>query len=302
MAALMAAFLPVAMMVLMLALGLRLAPREIFAALRAPRALGAGLALQLIALPALAFGLARVFGLSAPLAAGLMLVAASPGGVSSNYITHLARGSVALSVTMTLLTSLLAPLSLPLVLGLSGAAAPESGALWRISLGMSAVALAPLALGMAAGHLAPGFAARTSRLLDPLARLLFALMVGATFVQNWGAMRAGFASAGPAVLALAVLAPALALGVGRALSLGAAAGRTIAIEISLQNVAITIFVAGKLLGAPALAIPGLIYAVVMNIVALGFILSAPPRAPAPGSAPMPPPMPAPAPAPARAPR
>lgn len=287
MAALMAAFLPVAMMVLMLALGLRLAPGALVAAVRTPRALGAGLALQLVALPVLAFCLARGFGLSAPLSAGLMLVAASPGGVSSNYITHLARGSVALSVTMTLVTSLLAPLSLPLVLALSGVAAPHSAALWRISLGMSAVALAPLALGMAVGRFAPALAARASRLLDPLARGLFALMVGATFVQNWGAMRAGFAGAGPAVIALAVLAPAMALGAARALRLGAAAGRTIAIEISLQNVAITIFVAGKLLGAPELAIPGLIYAVMMNIVALGFILSAPAPEPAPEPDPAP---------------
>lgn len=137
MTSLISVFLPAAMMVLMASLGLRLHPRELVATLRRPRALGAGLAVQMIGLPLAAFGIAHLFGLSAGLAAGLMLVAASPGGVSSNYITHLARGRVALSVAMTLTTSLAAPVTLPLVLALCGIATPSPTALLRISFSMT---------------------------------------------------------------------------------------------------------------------------------------------------------------------
>lgn len=283
MTALLSAFLPLAMMVMMLALGLRLRPGQIWAAWRAPRALIAGLGLQLVVLPVLALGIGWALALPAPLRAGMVLLAAAPGGVSSNYISHLARGVVALSVSMTLISSLAAPLSLPVVLALAGVEVPAGAAgLWRISLGMSAVALLPMALGMLARQRAPNWAARAGRLLDQLAKAMFALMVLATFAQNWAAMRAGFAQAGAAVSLLALCAPISALVTGRALRLGPAAARTILLETSLQNVAITLFVAGPLLGRPDLAIPGLIYAVEMNIVALAVILWA--RRGAPGRA------------------
>ncbi|MDF1618936.1 bile acid:sodium symporter family protein [Pseudothioclava nitratireducens] len=264
-------FLPAAMMVLMLALGLRLRPSELGRAFRNLRAYGTGLAVQLIGLPLLAFGIAKALDLSAPLTLGLMLVAASPGGVTSNYVALLARGSVGLSVAMTLTTSLIAPLSLPLVLVTAGVAAPDPAQLWKISMGMTTVALVPLLIGIALCWLWPLGAERARRLLDPLAKALFALMVLATFAQNWGAMREAFAEAGLAVTLLAIGAPLLALGAGRGAGLSLPQIRTVMTEASLQNVAITIFVATQLLGMPALAIPGLIYAVLMNVVALALI-------------------------------
>lgn len=261
-------FLPIAMMVLMLSLGLRLRPGDAAATLRRPRALVIGLAVQLVGLPLMAFVVAAGFGLAPALFAGLMLVAASPGGVTSNYAALLARGSVGLSVTMTLVTSLAAPVTLPAVLLFAGIAAPVAGGLWRISLGMTAVALVPLLIGMLAAWIAPAVMARVSRWLDPLARVLFLAIVLATFWQNWGAMGAAFAGVGAAVTVFAVLAPALAFVAAWLIRLTPAEGRTVMIEATMQNVAITIFVANSLLGAADLAIPGLIYAVEMNIVAL----------------------------------
>ncbi|WBL32796.1 bile acid:sodium symporter [Sinirhodobacter sp. HNIBRBA609] len=271
MTAILAAFLPVAMMILMFSLGLRLALRDITGALRGSPAYGAGLALQVLGLPLLAFAIGSLFGLSPMLMAGLMLVAASPGGVTSNYATHLARGKVGLSVAMTLSTSLLAPITLPLVLVAAGVTAPQPAGLLKISLGMSAVAIVPMLLGMALAHFAPRMVAKMVRVVDPLAKLLFVLMVLATFAQNWGAMQRAFAETGMAVVTLAVIAPMLAFVAGRGLRLEAAATRTIMTEVSLQNVAITIFVAGALLKSPELSIPGLIYAVVMNLVVLVLI-------------------------------
>lgn len=267
-------FLPMAMMVLMLSLGLRLAPHEAVGSLRRPRALLTGLVVQLVGLPLIAFGVARGFGLAPALAAGLMLVAASPGGVTSNYAALLARGSVGLSVTMTLVTSLAAPITLPLVLLVTAVVVPDAAGLWKISLAMTAVALVPLLLGMAAARLMPGPMAWVSRRLDPVARLLFLAIVLATFWQNWGAMGSAFAEIGGAVTVFALLAPALAFAASRLGALAPAEGRTVMIEATMQNVAITLFVASVLLGESGLAIPGLIYAVEMNIVALLVIAGA----------------------------
>lgn len=262
------AFLPVAMMVLMLSLGLRLDPAEAVRAVRRPRALMLGLVVQVIGLPVMALAIGRGLELAPALSAGLMLVAASPGGVTSNYATMLARGSVGLSVAMTLVTSLLAPITLPLVLLIAAIQVPDTVGLWKISAAMAAVALVPILLGMLAAWLVPTRAARVSRRLDPLARLLFLAIVLATFWQNWDAMGGSFGQVGGAVTLFAVLAPVTALAAGRAAGIGATDQRTIMVEATMQNVAITIFVASVLMDAPALAIPGLIYAVEMNLVAL----------------------------------
>lgn len=268
MSELVSAFLPIAMMVLMLSLGLRLPPSEAVRTLRHPRALAAGLAVQIIGLPLIAFAIGRGFGLAPALAAGLMLVAASPGGVTSNYAALLARGSVGLSVTMTLVTSLAAPITLPLVLLIASVSVPGAAGLWKISLAMTAVALVPLVAGMIAAWLAPRAMSLVSRRLDPLARLLFVAIVLATFWQNWGAMGTAFADVGLAVSLFAVIAPLLAFTVARLARLNIAEGRTVMMEATMQNVAITIFVASTLMGDAGLAIPGLIYAVEMNLVAL----------------------------------
>lgn len=261
-------FLPAAMMVLMLSLGLRLDPGEVSRALRHPRALATGLLVQVVGLPLIAFAVAVVFGLEGVLLAGLILVAASPGGVTSNYAALLARGSVGLSVSMTFVTSVAAPITLPLVLVAATAAVPEAGGLWKISLGMTGIALVPLLLGLAAARAFPRLSARAAKLLDPLAKLLFLAMVLATFAQNWSAMQGVFAGAGPAVTLFALLAPALAFAAAKLAGITPAERRTLMVEATMQNVAVTIFVASTLLDQPGLAVPGLIYAVEMNVVAL----------------------------------
>lgn len=271
MTAFLSVFLPVAMMILMLTLGLRLPPREIAAELRAPRALGLGLTAQLIGLPALALAIGRMLDLPAPIAAGLMLVAAAPGGVSSNYAARLAGGRIGLSVTMTAVTSLIAPVTLPVVLGLAGVSLPEGTGLWRISIAMTGVALVPMLAGMALARLAPRAAGWLAPRLDPLAKGLFLAIVVATFVQNRAAIGEIASGAGLAVAALALAGPALGLAIARAGRLGRAQARTIAIECTLQNVAIAIFVANALLQRPDLSAVGLLYALAMNVVVLALI-------------------------------
>lgn len=268
-----ASLLPIGMIILMLALGLRLAPDDLARTLREPRALATGLGVQLLGLPLIALALSHLTALEAATLTGMVLVAASPGGVTSNYAALLARGSVALSVSMTLVTSLAAPLTLPVVLALAGVDAPGPGGLWRISLGMTAVALVPLLIGIGIARMAPAVAAQVLRWLDPFSRVVFLAMVLGTFIQNWAVMRESFADVGLTVCLYAAVVPLLSWFAARTARLAAVEMRTIMIEASMQNVAITIFVASTLMDMPALAIPGLIYAVLMNVVALAVIVA-----------------------------
>lgn len=269
MAALMAKLLPIGLILLMFVVGLRLQPTKLKDVFRHPVALGVGLVVQMVALPLVALGLAMLFALPAPVTAGLMLIAVAPGGVTSNYIALLARADLALSASMTLVTTAMASVTIPLILNLTGVAQlPDGPALLRMSLIMAAVGVGPMLLGMGLAAWRRGFADGLLSWLDPLSRLVFLATVLAVFVQNWEAMQTQFAVAGPATVALNLAALGLAYGAARLSGLTLHQGRAIMVEASLQNVAVSLFVAGVLLKDPSLSIPALIYAVVMNVSAL----------------------------------
>lgn len=264
-----AALLPAGLALLMFAAGLRLQWRDLGTALRSPRALAFGLMVQVLGLPAAAYGLAQVFRLPPEMAAGLILTAAAPGGVTSNYISVLVRADIALSAAMTLCTTLLCSLTIPAVLLLAGTGIePGPGALGRISLSMAAVALLPLLAGLLLASAAPAWTDQLRRVLDPAARALFLAIVGVTVAQSWPAIAANFAAVGPACFMLNFFALGAAFAAGTIAGLSRAQRQAIMVEASLQNVAVTIFLAGSVLGKPALAVPGLVYVFAMNLSAL----------------------------------
>jgi BASS family bile acid:Na+ symporter len=262
------AFLPLGMIVLMFVLGLRLTPREIIAPLAMPRVLGLGLVIQMLGLPLLAWVIGRVAGLPPALFAGFMLAAAAPGGVTSNYIAYLVRADLALSVTMTVMTSLAISISLPLVLALAQARLPGTTGLGDIGLGMAQVTVLPIAAGMALRAARPEWAARLRTGAEPLGKTIFAILVLGTFVQNRAVMQEHFVELGAPVVMLNLGALVLGRGIPALAGVDAVSARAIMVETSLQNVAVTIFVASTLMGRPDLAVPGLLYAVVMNVTAL----------------------------------
>ena len=265
--------LPLGLAFLMFVVGLRLEARALSDCFARPWALLAGLSAQVVLLPALAAGLARLFALDAPLSAGLVVVAAAPGGITSNYAAALARADVALSTAMTLTTSLLAFLTLPLALRLTGVGVGASAGegLAAMSAATAAACAVPLAMGLATRSFAPGFAARAGRALDLAARLVFAAIVLATFWLNPAALIDHAFTVGPAVAALNVGGVAAAAAVAWGAGLSAPQRRAAMMETGLQNVAMALFVAGSAFGDGAAAIPALLYAVVMNVTALALI-------------------------------
>lgn len=275
MSEILAKFLPLGLMLLMLVVGLRLEPRGLGRVFVKPTRLFLGLAVQWLGLPILALLLAMLFDLSQVMTAGLVLIALAPGGVTSNYIAHLAHADLALSTAMTLVTTLFAGISIPLALALTGVATmPDGSGLLAISAKMSVVAIVPVLLGMTIGALWRGFSARLLSWLEPIARLVFAAMVLATFIQNWDAMWENLGSVGAAVVSLNVGALVVAWGVSDLAALPGTSRRAIMVEASLQNVAVALFLASHLLQEPTLSVPALIYAVVMNVTALAQIVLA----------------------------
>lgn len=269
--------LPLALAFIMLTLGLTLQPADFRAVLARPRALLLGLAGQMAMLPLLAWGVALGVGLEPVMAVGLLVLAACPGGVSSGLLTHLAAGNVALSITLTALSSMAAMLSLPLWLDLAlrhfqGSALTVELPLGQMVRSVFALTTLPVLLGMLLRAWQPR---RVQRLLPAAGRLatgLFLLIVLASF---WSQRQVLLEQFGRVALA-AVLLNAATLGGAWLLASRAGLARrdriAVATECGLQNAALGIFVAVELLRQPAISVPAVVYALWMNVGAIAFVL------------------------------
>ncbi len=276
--------LPAGLAFIMFSLGLGLRLDDFRRVVERPRAIAAGLVAQLLLLPAIAWGVATAFGLAPMAAAGLMMLAACPGGVTAGMVTHLARGETALSISLTALTSLLAFITVPLVAGAGLSHFAGTDAAVRLPIGPTAgalllVTLIPVAAGLAlAGR--GRIAAAGIRRIQRIATGVFVLIVVATFARHWPDMRAHLPSVGPAALALNVLTMAVGAALGSVVRLDGAGRVALAMECGMQNGALGITLAISVLDRPELATPSVIYALLMNASAFAVILvrrTRPPR-------------------------
>ena len=266
--------LPVALGVIMLGLGMGLTVDDFRRVGRYPRAVLVGLALQTLLLPWAAFALALGFGLRPELAVGLMLLAASPGGATANIYSHLARGDVALNITLTAINSLLCLLTLPLVLDLSlqyfmGAGQfvpPPVGKVIEVAV----IILMPVTAGMAVRHFAPAFADASARSLRLLSIAVLVLLVAVAVGQSWQALLASVATVGLACLLFNLAS--LGLGYAAPLALGLPRPQAIAIamEIGIHNGTLAIYIALAVLGNTVMAIPAAVYSLLMFFTAGAF--------------------------------
>lgn len=263
-------FLPLGLAFIMFAIGLALQPSAFRRLTGQWLALALGLAAQIVVLPLIAFALAIGLDLSPVLAAGLVVLAAAPGGVTSNFLTLLARGDTALSIVMTLVTSALAMVSVPLVVGAGlahflGANASIHMPFGRTVLSIVLITLVPLALGMALRARFPAPVRRIAPGARMLASLVFALIVVLAFWGQWQPIKLHWAEVGPAVIGLNAATMLVGFGIAALARLDTRASIAIAVECGLQNVALAIFVAVHVLGDERLMIPAVIYALVMNV-------------------------------------
>jgi BASS family bile acid:Na+ symporter len=210
------------------------------------------------------------------MAVGLVILGACPGGASSALITHLARGSAALSVTLTAITSVVALASMPIVVQLGlrhflGDATQLEFSIGRLIRGVFIITTVPVVLGMLLRAWRPAFTSRIQSNLGRVATALFVLIVIATFVSQRDALLANFATVGPAAASLNVAVMAAGIVLGLMFRLDRPDAIAIASECGLQNAALGIFVATTLLAAPQLAVPSVVYALIMNLGAFALI-------------------------------
>ena len=268
--------LPLALGFIMFALGLTLVVDDFRRLLTRPKAVLAGLVGQVLVVPAAAWGIALAWGLPAEMAVGLMILAACPGGVSSGLLTHLARGDTALSITLTAITSVAAVATVPFIVDLSLRHFMNSGAgiefpLASMVRGVFLLTTVPVVLGMGLRAWRPAFAMRVEVAAGRIATALFVLIVLATFFSQRQVLAENLGSLGPAT----VLLNLLVIGAGFGLAAGAGLDRrdriAVATECGLQNAGLGIFIASALLQSPAMTVPSVVYALVMNFGAIAFV-------------------------------
>ncbi|MEM1411890.1 MAG: bile acid:sodium symporter family protein [Pseudomonadota bacterium] len=267
--------LPLGLGFIMFGLGLDLTLDDFRRALQRPRALLLGLIAQVVLLPLTAFTLAKGLGLSPEAAVGLMVLAACPGGVTAGMVTHLARGETALSISLSALTSLLAFVSVPLIIGASLWAFMGQSASVRVPVGQLAgglvlVTLLPVSLGLwlrETERVTP----KTRDLVQRLAASVFALIVLYTFFVQWPSITAHLPTVGVACLLLNLITMGTGIALGALARIDTRGRIALAVECGMQNSALGITLALTLLSEPALAVPSVVYALLMNITAFALI-------------------------------
>ncbi len=274
-------FLPLALAFIMFSLGLALHLADFRQVLREPAHLLLGLCGQLLLVPLIALVLILIFQPPAVVALGLMILAASPGGASSGFLTHLARGHAALSLMLSAISSLLALLSFPLLLRWSGDWLAASGGLVvvlpeQLPIGklLSSVLLVmtlPILAGMGLRHFYPRRAAAWERAISRIAGGLFLLIVFGTFFAHRQTISENLLSVGQLTLLLNLLTMGVGYGLIRLVRGDRRSAIAVAMECGLQNAGLGIYVALGVLALPALAVPSVVYALVMNVGALALV-------------------------------
>ena len=262
-------FLPVALAVVMAGLGLHLTLADFRRVLAVPRAVAVALAVQVLLLPPVAFGLAKAFGLPGELALGLVLLAASPGGVTANLFSHLARGDVALNISLTAINSVLALLTLPLwtalalsvFLGTEGSVPPPT----RKIIEVAVLVVGPVALGMALRAWRPALAAAAEKPVRLLSSLLLGVLIVMAFVSEWDIVRLYAPVVGLACVLFNLASLLSGYFVARGVRLAEPQAIAIAFEIGIHNGTLAIFIAIEVLGRDAASIAPAIYALSMYL-------------------------------------
>ncbi|MGC4815036.1 bile acid:sodium symporter family protein [Micromonospora sp. DT228] len=268
--------LPIALGIIMLGLGLGLTSTDFRRVAQHPRAAVIALVCQVLVLPALCFGLVLAFDLAPELAVGMMLLAASPGGTTANLFSHLFGGHVALNITLTAVNSVLAVVTLPILVNLSAAYFLPDGRSIGLQfdkvLQVFAIVLVPVAIGMLIRARVPSAAERLNRPIRILSVVvLVAVIVGAVLGEREN-IADYFVSVGLAVLAFNLLSLAIGYGVPRLAGVDRSAATAAGFEIGIHNstLAITIALSPALLDSTQMAIPGAVYGIVMFFTAAAF--------------------------------
>ena len=272
--------LPLGLAFIMFTLGVGLTSADFARVGQRPLAFFIGALNQSILLPLVTFICVLAFGIRAEMAVGFMILAACPGGVTSNVISKLAKGDVALSVSLTAVISLASVVTVPLILGLSmgyfmGDAAPEID-ITKTAVTMFALTVVPVTLGLGARAIAPAAMTRAEPKLSAVATILFAVIVLAALAANWALFVENIVVIGPALLVLLAALTTIGFVVPRLLGRSVTEAKTISVETGVQNSTLGIAVAAIIVGGEggftAYALPSAVYGILMYLIILPVVL------------------------------
>ena len=268
--------LPLALAFIMFALGLGLTGNDFLRVLKQPKDFLVGLISQIILLPIIAFILVKIWPISSEIAIGVMIIAAAPGGVTSNILTSFAKGDVALSISLTAIISLLSVITVPFViitslnlLNLDNIVQDVS--LISMALSMFLIVTVPVIFGMSIRKFASNAAISFETTAKKISIFIFILVLIGAILAERNNVISYFAQAGLITLLLNVIMMFLAFYVAQFLGSGSAQKKCIAIECGLQNGTLAIFVATSLFGGGAYLIPAATYSLIMFVTSLIFV-------------------------------
>jgi BASS family bile acid:Na+ symporter len=269
-------FLPLALAFIMFALGLGLTGADFLRVLKQPKDFLVGAISQIILLPIIAFILIKIWPISPELAIGVMIIAAAPGGVTSNILTSFAKGDVALSISLTAIISLLSVITVPFIiitslniLDLNNVS--QNISLTNMALSMFLIVTLPVILGMIIKKILSNFALSFEPIAKKISIFLFVLVLIGAILAERNNVVAYFAQAGLITLVLNVIMMIVAFYVAQLLGSGVAQKKCIAIECGLQNGTLAIFVATTLFGGGVYLIPAATYSLIMFATSLIFV-------------------------------
>ena len=266
---------PICLVLIMLGLGLGLSLKDFTRVLRTPKDFFIGFFSQLLILPIVALGIALILDLSAPIAVGLMIIAAAPGGVTSNVLTKFADGDVALSISLTAIVSLISIISVPFVVINSaeflGVVVSKDISMTGIALKMALVVTVPVIIGMIIRGFAENFISSKINIINKLTGWLFIIVFAAIWIEEKDNILNYLAQAGLAVLILNVTMMLIAYFIAKKFVSGIAQQKCIALECGLQNGTLAVFVATLMFDDIAYVIPTAAYALTMYITGFIFI-------------------------------
>jgi len=269
-------FLPLALAFIMFVLGLGLTGSDFLRVVKQPRDFFVGAFSQIILLPIIAFILVKVWPISAELAIGVMIIAAAPGGVTSNLLTSFAKGDVALSISLTAIISLLCVITIPFIVltsvGLiSGSNIIQDISLLSISRDMFLIVTVPVILGMLLRKFSSGVALKLEPIAKKVSIILFVIVLLGAIAAERENVISYFAQAGLITLILNVVMMIVAYYVAQSLASGTRQKKCITIECGLQNGTLAIFVATSIFGGGMYVIPAATYSLIMFATSLIFV-------------------------------
>ena len=268
---------PIALAIIMLGLGLGLTVNDFLRVVKIPRDFLVGFLCQVILLPIIAFILIKIIPMPLEIALGVMVIAAAPGGVTSNVLTKFANGDVALSVSLTAIVSILSILTVPIIIFTSAdllgvTEINREISMKSMSLKMFFVVTVPVIFGMILRSLMTDFIMRKTLLIQRISIILFVIVFISIWIEEWDRIMSFITRAGLITLILNIVMIFIGYYVAKYFTSGVAQRKCISLECGLQNGTLAVFVATQLFDDIVFMVPTAAYALIMFVTSIFFVL------------------------------